>query len=82
MPWTNRGFLRRSLISFATSLISMTISNSRSMPLPRRIRRKVNHINIVVAIEQHFGMKFKTAEIESFRNVGELVALIARKKAA
>ncbi len=41
-----------------------------------------NHINIVVAIEQHFGVKFKTAEIESLRNVGELVALIARKKAA
>lgn len=41
-----------------------------------------NHINIVVAIEQHFGIKFKTAEIESLRNVGELVALIARKKAA
>ena len=38
-----------------------------------------NHINIVVAIEQHFGVKFKTAEIESLRNVGELVALIARK---
>jgi acyl carrier protein len=39
-----------------------------------------NHINIVVATEQHFGVKFKTAEIESLRNVGELVALIARKK--
>ena len=38
-----------------------------------------NHINIVVAIEQHFGIKFKTAEIESLRNVGELVHLIARK---
>jgi acyl carrier protein len=38
-----------------------------------------NHINIVVAIEQHFGMKFKTAELETLRNVGELVALIARK---
>ena len=38
-----------------------------------------NHINIVVAIEQHFGIKFKTAEIESLRNVGELVALIDRK---
>jgi acyl carrier protein len=38
-----------------------------------------NHINIVVAIEQHFGVKFKTAEIEQLRNVGELVALIARK---
>jgi acyl carrier protein len=38
-----------------------------------------NHVNIVVAIEQHFGVKFKTAEIESLRNVGELVALIGRK---
>ena len=38
-----------------------------------------NHINIVVAIEQHFRVKFKTAEIESLRNVGELVALIAKK---
>jgi acyl carrier protein len=38
-----------------------------------------NHINIVVATEQHFGVKFKTAEIESLRNVGELVALIAQK---
>jgi acyl carrier protein len=41
-----------------------------------------NHINIVVAIEQHFGVKFKTAEIETLRNVGELVALIARKLGA
>ncbi len=41
-----------------------------------------NHINIVVAIEQHFGIKFKTAEIESLRNVGELVALIAKKTGA
>lgn len=38
-----------------------------------------NHINIVVAVEQHFGVKFKTAEIERLRNVGELVALIAQK---
>ena len=38
-----------------------------------------NHINIVVALEQHFSVKFKTAEIESLRNVGELVALIGRK---
>lgn len=39
-----------------------------------------NHVNIVVAVEQHFGIKFKTAEIESLRNVGELVSLIAKKK--
>jgi acyl carrier protein len=38
-----------------------------------------NHINIVVATEAEFGVKFKTAEIESLHNVGELVSLIARK---
>jgi acyl carrier protein len=38
-----------------------------------------NHINIVVAVEAHFGIKFHTAEIEEVRNVGELVELIAKK---
>ena len=38
-----------------------------------------NHINIVVAVEAHFGIKINTAEIEELRNVGELVALIERK---
>jgi acyl carrier protein len=38
-----------------------------------------NHINIVVAVEAHFGVKINTAEIEELRNVGELVALIERK---
>jgi acyl carrier protein len=38
-----------------------------------------NHINIVVAVEAHFGVKFHTAEIEEVRNVGELVELIAKK---
>lgn len=38
-----------------------------------------NHINIVVASEMRFGIKFKTAEIESLRNVGEFVTLIAHK---
>lgn len=38
-----------------------------------------NHINIVVALEQRFGIKVNTAEIEDLRNVGELVALVGRK---
>ncbi len=38
-----------------------------------------NHINIVVAVESHFGIKINTAEIEELRNVGELVELIERK---
>ena len=36
----------------------------------------VNHINIIVAAESRFNVKFKTAEIEELKNVGELVHLI------
>lgn len=38
-----------------------------------------NHINIIVAAEMRFSIKFATAEIEGLRNVGELVELIAKK---
>lgn len=41
-----------------------------------------NHINIVVATEMHFGIKFRAAEIDNLHNVGEFVALIARKREA
>jgi len=39
-----------------------------------------NHINIIVAAEQRFGIKFRTSELEGLRNVGELVRLIGRMK--
>lgn len=39
----------------------------------------LNHINIVVASEIRFGVKFKTAELEGLRDVGELVDLIHSK---
>ncbi len=38
-----------------------------------------NHINIVVAMESRFRLKFHTAEIEELRNVGELVDLVYDK---
>jgi acyl carrier protein len=38
-----------------------------------------NHINIVVAIEARFGIRFVTAEIEQLKNVGELVSLVSEK---
>ena len=37
------------------------------------------HINLIVAVEAKFKIKFKTAEIESLRNVGHLVDVIAHK---
>jgi acyl carrier protein len=41
-----------------------------------------NHINLMVAIEARFKIKFKTAEIESLHNVGPLVDVIASKVGA
>jgi acyl carrier protein len=39
----------------------------------------LNHINLIVAIEARFKIKFKSTELESLRNVGHLVELIERK---
>jgi len=41
-----------------------------------------NHINIVVAAESRFGVKFSTVEVEGLKNVGDMAALIARKQDA
>lgn len=38
-----------------------------------------NHINIVAVTEERFGIKFRTAELEQLRNVGQFVDLIDRK---
>lgn len=39
----------------------------------------LNHINLIVAIEARFKIKFKSTELESLRNVGHLVELIEKK---
>lgn len=41
-----------------------------------------NHINIIVAAEQRFGVKFRTADIDGLKSVGEFAELIARKTRA
>ena len=33
-----------------------------------------NYINFIVAVEIEFGVKFKVADIESFENVGAIIA--------
>lgn len=41
----------------------------------------LNHIQLIVAIEKHFGVRFTTQEIQDFKNVGEVCDLLARKLA-
>jgi acyl carrier protein len=42
----------------------------------------LNHINLIIAVEQKLGIKFKTAEVARMANVGEFVSAILAKKAS
>lgn len=37
----------------------------------------LEHINLVVAVENKFGIKFNMSEVVKFKNVGEMVDVIA-----
>ena len=39
----------------------------------------LNNIQIIVAIEKHFQIKFLTSEIENFKNIGEMINSIYQK---
>ena len=41
----------------------------------------LTHINLIVAVEKEFKIRYTTGEVNHLRNVGELVALIRRKAA-
>ena len=40
-----------------------------------------NYINFIVAVESEYGIKFRLAEVESFRDVGAIVDAIATARA-
>ena len=39
----------------------------------------LEHINLVVAVEQKFGIEFNTEEVNSFKNVGEMMDTILKR---
>ncbi len=39
----------------------------------------LSHINLIVALEREFRIKFTTGEVSKLKNVGELTSLIQRK---
>lgn len=40
----------------------------------------LEHINLIVAVEKAFGVKFNVGEIHNMNNVGDMVNLIIAKK--
>jgi acyl carrier protein len=39
----------------------------------------LNHIQLIVAIEKKFSIRFTTAEIYTWKNIGDMCAMIAQK---
>lgn len=39
----------------------------------------LSHVNLIVAIEETFGIKFSRNELYTFKNVGDLLQCIGRK---
>lgn len=42
----------------------------------------LSHVNLVLAVEDEFGVRFTQRETLGFRNVGDLAACVARKTGA
>lgn len=41
-----------------------------------------NHVNIIVASEMRFGVKFRASELDELKNVGDFVQLVETKLAS
>lgn len=39
----------------------------------------LEHINLILAVEEHFGMKFSMGEVTGMKNVGAMADLIAER---
>jgi acyl carrier protein len=69
----------------ATSVFRETLDRDDLVLTPQLTARDVegwdslSHILLVVAVEQRFGIKFSTGEIDGLENVGQFIALIERK---
>ena len=40
----------------------------------------LNHVTLIVAVERAFGLRFSTKEVSSWKNVGEMIDMIGKKK--
>jgi acyl carrier protein len=39
----------------------------------------LNHVNVILAIENHFGVRFRPIEVLKLKNIGDLQALLTSK---
>jgi acyl carrier protein len=69
-----------------TALFQEVFENPALVVKPETTARDIEswdslmHIQLVVAIERKFGIRFETGEIEQLQNVGDMAGLIAKKQ--
>ncbi len=60
------------------SIVILDLTTAKDVPA----WDSVNHINLVISVEQKFGVKFNTSEVARMKNVGEFVDAILKKGGA
>ena len=55
--------------------------NADSSPLTVGSWDSVRHIDLIVAIEAEYGIRFRPAEIDEARSIGQIAGLVASKRA-
>jgi acyl carrier protein len=79
------GMDKAEIWNLATNVFRETLDLDDLVLTPQLTARDVegwdslNHILLVVAVEQKFGIKFSTGEIDGLENVGQFIDLIERK---
>lgn len=63
-----------------------TVFNDDSIEVKNELTAKdvknwdsMNHVNLIIAVETEFGIRFSNDEISDLQNVGELIQLIQNK---
>ena len=66
--------------------IFRTLFNNSSLQLTHDLSAQdvpgwdsLNHVNLIISIENEFGIRFSNTEISSLENVGQLMQLIDKK---
>jgi len=55
--------------------------NADSSPLTVKSWDSVRHIDLIVALESEYGVRFRPAEIDEAKSIGQIAGLVASKRA-
>lgn len=55
--------------------------NAESSPLTIASWDSVRHIDLIVALESEYGVRFRPAEIDEAKSIGQIAGLVASKRA-